>query len=128
SKRQEKIIVAFKDKILSPNTLLNPIKIAGLYTTLNQNIASNLKQSELDDFIRLVGKMKNAKINTLVLDFGDNEKKAPGLLLNPPLSKDYGNQWVLIPRVGNGNFKEIQEYVECEIKTGNCPIYQRSPR
>ncbi len=122
SKRQEKIIAAFKDKILSPNTLLNPIKIAGLYSTLNQNIASNLDQSELDDFVRLMEKMKNARINSTVLDYGDEEQNRSGLLINPQISKEYKGQWVLIPRTGNGNFKEIQDYVNCQIKTGNCPI------
>lgn len=122
SKRQEKIIAAFKDKIFSPNTFLNPIKMAGLYSTLNQNIASNLKQSEVDDFIRLVEKMRGAKIESSVLDFGDSEQNRPGLLSNPPISKEYKGQWVLIPGKGNGDFSEIQKYVDCQIKTGNCLI------
>lgn len=122
SKRQEKVMAAFKNKIFSLETLLNPVKVVGLYSSIGQNINTDIQRTELDDFIRLAQKMKNAKMQNAVLDDGDKETKRPGLLVNPPKSEDYKNQWVLVPRVGNGNFLEIQKYVECEIKQGTCPI------
>ncbi|MBI2074481.1 MAG: hypothetical protein HYT83_01445 [Candidatus Levybacteria bacterium] len=66
--------------------------------------------------------MKGAKIQSAVLDYGDEEKNRPGLLMNPPISKDYNGTWVLIPRIGNDNFSEIQKYISCELKTSNCQI------
>lgn len=122
SKRQEKIIKAFKDKLLSLQTLLNPVTLIGLYDTLRGSIDTDIKQDEFDDFIRLGQEMKNVEMQSAVLDYGDKEAKRSGLLVNPPASSDYRNQWVLIPRLGNGNFSEIQKYVECEIKIGNCEI------
>ena len=53
SKRQEKVIQAFKNKVLSAQTLINPGKIISLYTTLQSSIDTDIKQSEFDDFIRL---------------------------------------------------------------------------
>ena len=122
NKRQEKAIIAFKDKLLNIETLLNPVKLIGLYSTLKDSIDTNIKQEEIDDFVKLAQKMKNANVQSAILDYGDKEKKRQGLLINPPISKNYDNQWVLIPRIGDGNFSEIQKYVECEIKIGNCPI------
>ncbi len=125
SKRQEKIISAFKNKVLSAQTLINPAKLISLYTVLQGSIDTDIKQNEFDDFVRLAEKMKDAKIQSAVVDVGNEEAEKPGLLINPPVSSDYNYAWVLIPRTGNGNFSEIQNYISCEITKGNCPIPQK---
>lgn len=122
SRRQEKIISAFKDKVLSAETLLNPVKVISLYSTLKDNIKTDIVQDEFDDFIRLAQNLKDAQIHNVTLDDGDDTNKTPGLLINPPIGQEYRNQWVLIPRRGNEDFSEIHEYVFCEIKIGNCSI------
>lgn len=122
SKRQGELIKAVKDKVISLETLLNPVKIVSLYNVVKDSIDTNIKEDEFDDFIKLAGKMKNATLQNVVLDYGDEGKERPGLLIHPEISDEYNNEWVLIPRVGNGNFSEIQKYVECEIKVGNCII------
>ncbi len=122
SKRQEKVIKAFKDKIFSLSTLANPVKIVSLYDILKGSIDTNIKVDEFDDFIRLAGKMKTAQVENAVLDTGDDQTKRPGLLINPKSGEEYNLEWVLIPRKGNGNFLEIQKYIDCEIKVGNCSI------
>lgn len=122
SQRQEAVIKAIKDKILSVQTLLNLPKVISLYDLLQESIDTNINENEFDDFIRLAQKMKNAKISSVVLDYGDPEKGRAGLLINPPITKDYNNQWVLIPRIGDGNFSEIQQYVSCDINIGACII------
>lgn len=122
SQRQEKIIQAIKSKVFSIQTILNPVKLITLYDTLGKNIDTNVQEAEIADFIKLAQEMKDAKIKNMVLDYGDDKKNRPGLLMNPLISADYDNQWVLIPRVGNGNFSEIQKYVKCEIENDSCPI------
>lgn len=122
SMRQEKVIKAFKDKVLSLGTLLNPAKVLGLYDILQQSIDTDVEQGELDDFIRLAQEMRTAKIKSVVLDTGDELTGRAGLLINPPPEEHYDFAWMLTPRIGNGNFTEIQKYVECEIKIGNCKI------
>jgi len=122
SKRQEKVIKAFKDKVLSAQILINPVKVYSLYDVLKGSIDTDIKQNEFDDFIRLAEKMRAAKIQSASIDAGDEQAQRPGLLINPPPSSDYSYVWVLIPRVGNGNYSEIQNFVACEIKTGNCQV------
>ncbi len=122
SSRQQKIIKAFKDKVFSIGTLINPAKVLGLYDILQSSIDTDIKQDEFDDFIRLGQKLRTADIKSPVIDFGDLEKGRAGLLVNPQPSQDYKFAWILIPRVGNGNFTEIQKFVDCEIKIGNCKI------
>ncbi len=126
SKRQERVILAFKTKVLSLETLINPFRLIALYNTLSKNIDTDIPQSSFDDFIRLSQKMKNAKIENTVLDYGDKREKRAGLLINPLPTDEYRQQWVLIPRTGNGNFKEIQDYVSCQITKGNCPLSEGS--
>jgi len=120
SKRQEKIIKAFKDKIFSIDTVFNPARIINLYNIIKESVDTDIEETEFDDFARLAQKLKNAKIESTILDAGDKKTKRPGFLINPPVSEEYNFSWVLIPRTGNGDFSEIQRYADCVIKSNNC--------
>ena len=122
SKRQEKIISAFKDKIFSADTFLNPVKVVGLVNVLKDSIDMDLKDNELDDFVRLAQKMKGAKLVSAIVDTGDESQDRLGLLMHPEVSEIFKNQWVLIPRTGAGDYKEVQTYVECIIEGRNCTV------
>lgn len=122
AKRQELVIEAFKKKVFSLNILLNPGKLTGLYNVFLDSLDTNIKPEEYDDFVKLAQKMKDAQTNNVVFFYSDPYSVKQGIFINPPASAVYDNQWVLIPRIGNGNFSEVQKYVECEIKIGNCPI------
>lgn len=125
SKRQEKVINAFIDKVLSAGTLLNPVKLVSLYDTFKGSIDTDIQQHEYDDFVKLAQKVKDAKTVTAVLDYGDDEKGQPGLLLNPPVGEQFNYQWVLIPREGTKDYLEIHKYVTCLIEsesTQSCTI------
>lgn len=122
SKRQEKVISAFKEKLFSVGTLLNPVKLSELVDILQGSIETDIKGSEYDDFVKLAKKLEHAKIQSLAVDAGDSAEDRWGLLSNPPPSPEYGNQWILAPRVGNGDFSEIKEYVGCKIKGTNCYV------
>lgn len=126
SKRQQKVITAFRDKILSAQTLINPRKILDLYAVLKGSIDTDILPDEFDDFIRLAQKMKQAKIQSAVVDTGDPINDRYGLLLEAPLISEYGYLSVLIPRIGNGNFLEIKNYINCEINKEKCSISNNS--
>lgn len=122
SKRQENVITAIKEKVFSAQTFLNPVKIVGLVEILQGSIDMDIKEEEYDDFIKLAQKMREAKIQSIVLN-ADEDVTKPGLLLNPPVSDEYRFQYVLIPRIGNGEYSEIHSYVSCIIKYGDeCTI------
>jgi len=121
SKRQEKVIAAVKNKVVSLNTLANPAKVISLYSIIKDSIDTDIKDKELDDFIRLFGKMGKSQTESIVIDTGDSDER-PGLLSIPPSGEDYNFEWVLIPRMGNGDFSEIHRHVDCEIKGDNCLV------
>jgi polyisoprenyl-teichoic acid--peptidoglycan teichoic acid transferase len=122
SKRQEKVVKAFKDKVFSMQMFLNPGKILDLFDVLSESIDTNIKQDEFDDFIRLAQKLKTAEIKSVTIDSGDTESDRQGLLVNPETGEEYNFEWVLIPRVGNGDYTEIKEYINCELTQANCSI------
>ncbi|MEK7061025.1 MAG: LCP family protein, partial [Patescibacteria group bacterium] len=122
TKRQEIVIEAFKQKVFSVNTLLNPVRLMNLYDVFQDSLHTNIQQNEYDDFVRLAQKMKDAQTNSVVFSYTDPYSGQQGILINPLDSEAYDNQWVLIPRAGNGNFSEIQKYVDCEIRIGDCSI------
>src|SRR3989338_8206563 len=62
SQRQEKVIRAFMNKAFSLGVLANPAKIIGFRGIIDENINTDIEQNEFDDFIKLAGKFKNAKI------------------------------------------------------------------
>lgn len=124
SKRQEKIITAFREKAFSLQILVNPAKVIGLYQTIQQSVDTDIAQNEFDDFIKLAQKLQKAKIRSVVIDNGDEQTGRAGLLTHPSISKEYNFEWTLIPRTGKDNYSEIQEYINCELTRGNCIISQ----
>lgn len=118
SRRQQKVLLALRDKVISLGVLLNPFKLIALSQTLGRSIDTDIKSAEYDDFVKLAQKMQGAEVKTVVLDQGDDQKDRPGLLINPPASL-YGT-WVLTPRTGD--FKEIQDYIACEFTQDDCVI------
>lgn len=120
SKRQEIVISALKDKAFSLGVILNPVRLLGIYDILKANINTNINPDKIDDFIKLAQKLKEGVIKSYVIDQGNESEKRFGLLLNPPITEEYAFKWVLSPRVGNGNFTEIRQYVSCSILSQNC--------
>ncbi|MEK7605093.1 MAG: LCP family protein [Patescibacteria group bacterium] len=123
SKRQEKVINAFKDRIFSAGTILNPLKLVSLFDTFQSSIDTDIQKDEYDDFVKLAQKMKGATTKNYVIDTGDVEEGRPELLINPPVSQDqYGGAWVLVPKAGPSDYSEIQSYVRCLTENAGCPI------
>lgn len=121
SKRQEKVIQAFKDRIFSVDTFLNPVKLVQLFDVFQGSIDTDITKDEYDDFIKLAQKMKGATVKSAILDFGDSETGRDGLVINPPVSDDYHGQWVIVPKAGSDDYSEIQAFVTCEVKNIGCP-------
>ena len=120
SKRQEKVIRAFKDKIFSMQVLLNPGQAVDLIKVVKDSIATDIKEEEYDDFIKLAQKLQGASITSGIVDSGDTESGREGLLMNPQTTIDYGGAWVLIPSAGNGDYSHIKKYIDCKIDNRKC--------
>lgn len=122
SRRQQLVISAIKDKAFTLGVILNPVKLIGIYNILKQNIDTNIDIEKIDDFINLAKKLQDGEIHNYVIDQGDLAKDRYGLLTNPPISEEYKFKWVLIPRIGNGDYSEIHEFINCNILYLDCRV------
>lgn len=103
SKRQQKVLEAFRRKALSLETLASPGQIQKLLSTFGESIETDLS---VDDAIILYGFIKKAnQVKSYVVD----GQKQGSLLINPPLP-DFGGAWVLVPKAGN--YSEIHDFVK----------------
>lgn len=126
SARQQEVIQAVRNKLLSLGTLANPVKILGIINILTGHIKMNIQEGEIDDFIKLAQKMKDAKITNYALDIGDEKTQRPGLLVHPDIAAEYNYQWVLSPRLGRDNYSELKEYVACIIAGKICEVTKKT--
>ncbi len=102
SARQQKVIEAFREKVLSLDTLTNPKKISGLLDAYGESFETDIP---IDDMVALYGLTKNMENSQNIVLSNGGEKP---LLYNPPLS-EYGGAWVLAPK--DRSLKEIQSYI-----------------
>lgn len=99
--RQQLVISALKEKILSKEVLLSRSKIQSLRDNYNNMVQTDLSESAMVILARRSLQAKdNIKTHTLPEEF----------LQNPPLSPKYDNLYVFIPRTGN--WEEINAWVK----------------
>lgn len=98
SRRQQKILLALKNKILSLETFLTPGKISKLMEIFGDNIDTDIDLVDASKFAKLLTKVDMEKTRSFILDTGDEKTERAGLLVNPPISAEHKGAWVLIPR------------------------------
>ncbi|MGB0756994.1 MAG: LCP family protein [Patescibacteria group bacterium] len=103
SARQQKIIFAIKDKVLSTNTLLNPTKLITLYNTFTKYVDTNIESSEIIRIAQLAQNINEQSIEKTVLADG------PTGLLEATIH-DSG-AYLLIPKAGIGNYTDIRAHI-----------------
>lgn len=99
SKRQEAVIMAIRNKLLSFETLSNSQKISELVKTLGKSIDTNISLKEAVEFYKLSKELTQTK--SLVLDDS---------LLYHPSPVDYGGAYVLVSQ--DDDFSTIQDYIK----------------
>jgi hypothetical protein len=98
ARRQQIIMEAVKDNVLSMHILFKPTKIANIIDQMKEHISTNLKIWEMVKLWELFKDVKKEDIANNVLD-----NSANGLLVNS-ITPD--GAYILLPR--NGDFSEIQ--------------------
>jgi polyisoprenyl-teichoic acid--peptidoglycan teichoic acid transferase len=101
AKRQQKIIEAVKDQVLSLHVLFKPKLISGIIETLHEHVSTNLKVWEMVKLWDLAKGVDSQNIVSKVLD------NSPNGLLTDLITAE--GAYVLIPR--SGDFSEIQYLV-----------------
>jgi LCP family protein required for cell wall assembly len=109
SKRQQKVIMAVKNKALSAKTLLNPVKIKSLFDSYSENVETNVDFATVQSFYLLSQQIEFDKVVSVVLD-DRSQAIEGGLLYAPEDTTLYGNQYVLLPQTGD--YSQIQAYVK----------------
>jgi len=113
SRRQQKLLFAIKDKILSYQTLLNPYKLSRLYTSITNNLTTDIS---LKTSLDLFEQIKTIDLSeTLQYTIDD----APGGLLTADISED--GAYILKPTNGYDSLKlfisELFEYSDTASET-----------
>ena len=110
SARQEKVIQAIRNKVLSLETLTDLQKLGELVAVLGKSIDTDISIKDAAEFFKI---FKNLKVtHSIVLD----DSKKVGLpeerksLLYHPLASDYGGAYVLISQ--DDDFVIIHQYIK----------------
>lgn len=108
SARQQKVILAFREKVFSLGTFFDPPVVIDLVRTFDQSIDTDIASDEIPHFIKLSQKIDPQKLRHLVLD-----ADRPESVLEIGDPRAHGGQFVLVPK-GN-NWHDLAEYVQGEI-------------
>ncbi len=95
AKRQQMVLEAFKKKLLSSETYLNPITLQKIFSSLSQHISTNITFSQMTFLAGLAADIDSSKIKTLVLD------DSPNGFLRSTIGE--GGAYLLVPKTGNFN-------------------------
>jgi len=109
SKRQQKVIMAIKNKMLSLETLVDISKLKNLYDAYSANVDSNIGFEEVQSFYLLSRLIDFDSVRSIVLDdrSGANEG---GLLYHPEDTSLFGGAYVLVPK--SGDYSQLHAYVQ----------------
>ncbi len=123
ARRQQNVILAFKDTVLSSETLLNPKKIMDLMSAIQNNL--KISEFTLDDI--------QAGVNILE-KYSESQGKSYSFVLDPSsgnftliTSENVVNTgaYAIGPIAGLGEYDEIKEYVSYILKEPD--IYSQNP-
>ncbi len=105
--RQQAVLVALKNKILSLTTLTNPIKVSSLISAAGDHLRTDLAiPDEIMKLIEIAKRLDDSKVTNYVLsNAGDNYLS----------SQNINGASVLVPKAGLNNFKEIQKFVRSQF-------------
>lgn len=109
SKRQQKVIIAAKNKVVSSSTLFNPIKLKELFEVVsdNLNLKTDIKLSEIPLFFSLAKGLVDEEVQTYSLT-----DEGLSLLATPQDLSMYGGAWILLPTAGFSDYSDIQGFVK----------------
>jgi LCP family protein required for cell wall assembly len=98
--RQQKVILAIKDKMLSSETLLSPSKLSKLWNTFLEITETDLSKGQMAYLARLVYASRDSVTSHTLPE---------ELLFNPPYIEEYNYLYVFLP--ASGQWSEIQDWV-----------------
>lgn len=120
ARRQQRVIAALRDEVLSSETLLNPKKVMDLMSAVQNNI--KISEFTIDDV--------QAGINILK-DFQKSNGNTYSFVLDPTsggsslIKSQNGEGYIILPIEGQGKYTKIKDYVTLLLK--NPKLYSENP-
>src|SRR3989344_274503 len=108
SARQQKVILATRQKVISTQTLTTPTTIVNLAKTFNRSIDTDIADDDIPLLVKLGQKIDPQTIRRVTLDAGRNTS-----VLDVGDPTNYNGQYVLDPKTDN--WGEFAGYVQGEI-------------
>jgi LCP family protein required for cell wall assembly len=112
ARRQQQILIALKEKVLSFGTLTNPLRIKKIMDALEKNMTTNMQFDEIIEFARMARELDTNTLRTLVLDTSPN-----GFLVNASAP---GGAFILSPK--DGSFDTINHTIQDIFNTSSTPL------
>lgn len=106
AKRQQQVLVALKDKLLSLGTLTDFSKVNNIMNVMGDDVRMDMDVSEMKKFFDFGNKMPDPKIIQKVLDNSNEE----GVLYSSDIETPEGKTYILLP--SGGNYDKIHEFVK----------------
>lgn len=101
ARRQQKILLALKNKLLSVNTIFNPNKISDIMESLNRNISTDVEWWEIAQLYKIAKNLDYENVTTRVLSAENN---------GPLIESMLGDAFVLQAR--DQSFGEVRRIVQ----------------
>lgn len=102
ARRQQIILEAVRDELLSASTLLNPGKLTGLLNDLGEHVSTDIELWEMMSFAQMAEQVNQEAIANRVVD------NSEGGFLHSEISSETG-AYILIPNAGLGDYSEIHD-------------------
>ena len=100
SRRQQKVILALKEKALSAGVLTNPVRVNEILHAIGDNLNTNMQTDELQQLIKMSKDLDTTNIITKVLD------TAPDSPLTGGQIDERG--YIITPKDGDYTYKSLQ--------------------
>lgn len=106
SMRQQKVLLAIKERFINSKIFLNPTKMLGLLRLIQEEIITDVTPKIYGSLAILGLKLTNQQVKVEMITLNDN------LLINPKVH--YSQQWVLVPR--KGNWQEVRDFLDRKLE------------
>ncbi len=106
NEHQRQLLVAIRQKATSTGIIANPVKLNNLANAIQKNIRTDLSVDEAKSLYERTKNMADDKIQSLDLAKPDGPLVATGMI---------GNQSVVLPSAGAGNFSKIRAYARTNM-------------
>ncbi|MFA5854503.1 MAG: LCP family protein [Patescibacteria group bacterium] len=105
SRRQQKVILALKDKLVSFDTLLNPSRVASVLETLQSHVITDM---ELWEIVKLAKELRHIDPSRIIHHVLDDNPEGP--LYATTVTVSNGDAYVLLPR--KSDWSDIKNMAE----------------